>query len=134
MQRLFKLAGAVAIAASIAGCSTLNKVGADLGIPTPGPATPPPAVLPPPNTPAGQKAAEIIGKVQEEARKICRFVPTANTVAKILGTFGASTFPGLVEVASQICSVVGPPTAETFRRAKGPKKLRGVTIRGTYVR
>lgn len=88
----------------------------------------------PTTPPAGQQAAEIIGKVQEETRRICKFVPTAQTVASLLRVFGVGDVSGLLAVAQEVCKVVGTPTNAASRRATGPKKLKGVEIRGTYAR
>ena len=128
-MRSMILIAALASTLVVAGCAK-GPSGTSPVPPAPGPG---PVVIPAPDTPAGQKAAEIIGRVQEETRKICKFVPTAQTVANLLARFGVGTLGGLLEVAQQVCAVVGPPSSSAGRYA-GRKTLRGIVIRGHYVR
>lgn len=95
------------------------------------------APVPPPTTSAGQQAAEVIGKVQNTATKICGYVPTAQTVANILSALGVNSLSGLTDVAAQICSVVErskPKAAHPLARKAAPPSVAGVPIRGHFVR
>lgn len=73
-------------------------------------------------TPTGIKVATVIEKVQTETRKYCKFVPTAGTVANVLGLFGVGDYKGLVDAAKQICNAVGGPgTVQARRKSVRPQ-------------
>lgn len=123
LMKRIGIALVVASSLALGGCFLTSKE----------PGTPGTVVtLPPATTPLGQQAAEVIGKVQDYTTKACSFVPTAQTVANLLASFGVGTLAGAVDVAQQICAAVGPRTASA-RRSSAPKTLRGIPIRGYYV-
>lgn len=77
---------------------------------------------------------EVISDVQRQAVAICGFVPAAQTIASIVGTFtGTSAITSLVgNVAAGICNSV---TKKSARRGGGkPATYRGVPVRGQFVR
>lgn len=119
---LKKLAIVLALggALAVAGCKTNDTGGS--------------AIPPIPGNTVAEKTAAVIAEVQEKTRTACKFVPTATTVINLLRVFGVGDYSGITAVASEVCRVMGPPTNATARRSAGPKTLRGVEIRGTYVR
>jgi len=117
MRRIVAI-GVLAASLALAGCVT-NGTGSGTATPTP-------------TTSAGQQAAAIIGKVQSTTAQICKFVPTAQTVANILASLGVSSASQLTDVATQICSAVGP--AGSLKARRGVPTVAGVPVRGTRVR
>lgn len=82
--------------------------------------------------PDSKKVAEIIGKVQDATTKICKFVPTATTVANILGALGVGDYSQLTGVAQQICDAV---VKKSMIRANAPRpKVAGVPVKGRFVK
>ena len=95
-----------------------------------------------PSTPEITKVSETIAKVQTTARKICAFVPTANTVASILASFGVSSLTQATGIASDICNALSErklmaarPGLERMQYRKvSPPSVNGVVIQGRFVR
>jgi len=74
-----------------------------------------------------------VATVQAGAVKACSFEPTESTIESLIGKF----VPGLDSIQAmidQICKAV-TPTSLTARRARGGvPTVRGVAIRGRFVR
>lgn len=72
-----------------------------------------------------------VAQVQNTAKQICGFLPTATTVASIIATFtgGGAIVDTVGQAANGICAAI---TSKGARRG-GVAKYRGVTIRGEYV-
>lgn len=72
-----------------------------------------------------------ISQVQATAQKICRFVPTVETVAKIMA--GGSAIDTASSIANAICNAV-----TTLPLADGPgdrlPRVNGVVVKGKFVR
>lgn len=118
---------------ALGGCATTN------GLPDPGSIIG--AVgnvinnLPPTGNPAiDQKIADTIGQVQTITNRVCGFVPLAETVAGIVGTFtGTGPIVGTVSgIADMICNAVKKPGAR--RGGRLVAKVRGVPVRGQFTR
>lgn len=109
-MRSIVIAGAVAAAMALGGCSTTGG-----GIPIP--------------------SSDQVARVQEAARTYCSFVPTASTVLKIITTFTGGG--GVVDVVSAaamgICDAVTKKSLNRRGRVI-PPKFRGVTIKGKFQR
>jgi hypothetical protein len=73
----------------------------------------------------------IIGQIQEQAAKICGFLPDEGVVTKLIGFFSPDA-AGIYAMARQICNVVVVQSLEG-RRASTPR-LHGVRITGVWVR
>lgn len=86
-----------------------------------------------PDIPVSTQIDQTISQVQGIAVSICRFEPTAATVAKLIAAFtGAGPLVDTATaIAEGICNTVGKTGAR--RGARAPK-LHGVTIRGRFVR
>ena len=68
-------------------------------------------------------------QVQETAVKVCGFLPAAETVASLIAAFGGPSVPGVVnQIAAEICGAV------TRRSGRSARVVRGVAIRGQFVR
>jgi len=79
----------------------------------------------------GGTIADQIKQAQAIAQQVCGFLPTAATVA---GLFNVGLGSALA-VASAICNAVKPaPGARVARTERGTPMVRGVPIRGQFVR
>jgi len=76
----------------------------------------------------GGSLAAQIAQAQAIAQQVCRFLPTAATVA---GLFNAG-IGSAIEVANAVCAAVTPQPGA--RVARGVPVVRGVPIRGQFVR
>lgn len=74
----------------------------------------------------------VIAQIQATATRVCGFLPTAQTVAGIIGTLtGTGPVVGIVgDVAQAICTAV---TKKGLRAGQKPV-LRGIRIEGRFVR
>lgn len=73
-----------------------------------------------------------ITEIQAVTRQICSFVPTAQTVARILSALGVPGISVVSDVAGQICAAV--TTAPLADGGPRQAKVNGVVIRGKFVR
>lgn len=122
MRKIAILAVIGVVAVSVTGCKTTG--------------TPAPVVAPTPSKELN-KIADTIAKVQTTTKKICSYVPTANTVAQIASAFGASYFKEATSIAMDICTAMESRKLLArhplgYPRA-APPSVRGVPIRGRYV-
>lgn len=88
-------------------------------------------------TPTPGQVDQAITKAQEFTRQLCGFVPTANTIANLLKVFGVNSVADLTAIAQQVCTAVAPiasTKSSRKRMAVAPPTVRGVPIRGTFVR
>lgn len=99
-----KLLAAAALSLMLVGCNTTG------GVPAPSP---------------------IISQIQEQAKKICGFLPDEGVVTKLIGFFSPDA-AGIYSMARSICNVVVMENL-SGRRASTPR-LHGVRITGTWVR
>lgn len=107
---------AVAISLSIVGCTTMPP-----GIPFP--------VLP-----GGGDPGAIVTQVQTTAQQICRFVPTAETILGVIGTFTTVPFAGLAtQAADAICAAVNRAGVSRGGKRIVPR-VNGIAIKGKFVR
>ena len=126
MKKIYVLAIVGLVAATVAGCKTTGS-------------TPPsaaPVVAPVPSKELN-KIADTIAKVQTTTKKICSYVPTADTVASTAAAFGASYFKEATSIAMDICTAMESRKLLArhplgYPRA-APPSVRGVPIRGRYV-
>lgn len=76
-----------------------------------------------------------ITAAQNAAVSICKFLPTAQTVAGILSTFVPSAVPGVTvanQVAAAICNAVSRKSLT--KGATPTPRVNGVVVRGSFVR
>ena len=108
MRKLF-LSGVFAM--SLAGCATTGGV-------------------------APTDITSFIAQVQATTSAVCAFVPTAETVAGIIGAVTGPAGAGIVAtasgIASAICSAVAPPKASGRLRAAQPT-VAGVAVHGRFL-
>lgn len=78
----------------------------------------------------GASIGNVIAETQSIATQICRFVPTAQTVANILSA-GNPALQTAGSIASAICNAV---SATTARRGAVAPNVAGVRIAGHFVR
>lgn len=74
-----------------------------------------------------------IAQVQSITTSACKFLPTAQTVANIIATFtgSQSVVATASAIANSICNAV---TAKSVRRGATRPMVRGVVLRGQFVR
>lgn len=77
--------------------------------------------------------SDTIAQIQNAAVTACAFLPTAATVANIIGTLaGVGTETNLAgNVAAQICAAVAPPKSAKLKA--GVPTVNGVVIHGKFV-
>jgi len=81
-------------------------------------------------TPTTGQISEKVKQIQDYTRLACSFVPTIGTVANILSSGAAAP---AITIANDICiAVTTAPLADGPRR--GPPHVRGVIIKGRFVR
>lgn len=94
--------------------------------------------LPPTGNPAiDQKIASAISEVQRITNQVCGFVPLAETVAGIVGTFtGTGPIIGAASgIADMICRSVKKPGARRGATRTGVYgHVRGVAVKGNFTR
>lgn len=79
-----------------------------------------------------QRINDTIAQIQGITASVCRFLPTAQTVANILATFTGTT--ATVDIANAIAnSICGAVTAKAARPGGAPPTVRGVIIHGDRV-
>jgi hypothetical protein len=80
--------------------------------------------------------SSFIAQVQATTSAVCSFVPTAETVASIIGAVTGPSGAGIVAttngIASAICDAVAPVKAAGKLRATIPT-VAGVTIHGKFL-
>ena len=79
-------------------------------------------------TPANIDAT--IAQIQSVTQTVCRFAPTAGTIANIIDALGVTGAGAVGDIANQICNAV---TKVGARRGAFPT-VKGVRIRGAFVR
>lgn len=70
-----------------------------------------------------------VSAVQQDAVKICGFLPTAETILNIFAS-GNTVYVSASIIANAICAAV---TAKSARRGSAPT-VNGVVVHGTFVR
>lgn len=73
---------------------------------------------------------EVVNKIQSETRRICKFIPTAVTIASLLRV---TSFAQVLNIATDICAAVVIAPKSEGPGAPGPR-LRGVVLKGHYVK
>lgn len=75
---------------------------------------------------------QTIAQVQQVAAQVCGYLPTIQTVAGILSTFtnAGSAVASAASIGQQICAAVAPKSI----RKRGLPMVRGVVVRGTFIR
>lgn len=86
----------------------------------------------PPVSPAVTTVVGVLPQnVQDAAVKACGYLPTAQTIAQLIAAFGGPSVPGIAtQIANEICAVVAQPRA----RRRGAATVRGIQVRGRFVR
>lgn len=99
---------ALVLAASLAGCAT---------------------------TPTSTTTAAVVTQVQQATVAACGFLPVASVVANVIASFaGGSSVVGIVEqVAQEICTAAASLKSARLRGQRAPL-VRGVPLRGQFVR
>lgn len=83
-----------------------------------------------PGAPAGS-VTSIVTQVQRVTRQVCGFVPVAKTIVGIFSAGGGSA----LGIAQEICNAVtNNPMTEGPRGGRTVPKVRGVAVRGQFVR
>lgn len=111
----FALIACLALGLGLAGCATTTD-------PTTGQTT---TTL----DPTGVQAT--ISKVQTVTATLCRFIPTAATVAGILTKGSPNTIASAETIANAICSALAPAQSA---RLRGAPMVDGVVIHGTFLK
>ncbi len=103
-------AGVAAASISLGGCATLGTAPTDI--------------------------TSFIGQIQATTAAVCAFVPTAETVASVIGAVGGPAGVGIVAtangIASAICAAVAPAKQAGRLRATVPT-VAGVVIHGKFL-
>lgn len=80
-----------------------------------------------------EKVNQVVTQVQTVSKQVCSYVPTAQSVARILSALGVGYVSAAADVAGQICAAV-----TTAPLADGPgdhkPRVAGVIVRGKFVR
>jgi hypothetical protein len=73
-------------------------------------------------------------QVRDAAVKVCGYLPAAETVAQLIAAFGGPSVPGIAsQIAAEICGAVTKPRQAGLRAAARPS-VRGVAVKGKFVR
>lgn len=117
-MKVLRMLIAGAALALLAACAASIPAGSPTGTPT---------------TPGtiGDQTQAVIKQVQDVATNVCRFVPTAATVAGIIATFtgGGGVSDTVTQVANAICAAVSSKSAVRGR----PVRVNGVIVKGYRV-
>ncbi len=81
--------------------------------------------------PSPTQVQDTITQIQAITTQVCKFAPTAATVANIIDALGLHGAGAVGDIANQICSAV---TKVGATRHGGSPKVAGVRIRGKFVR
>lgn len=86
-------------------------------------------------TGGGGSLSSTITQIRDAARALCKFEPTVNTVAELLGAFGVPGVAAVPVISTKICAAVSlNPMTEGPRGGRTVPKVDGVPIRGKFVR
>lgn len=97
---------------------------------------PPPTPSAPLPSTGNAQIDQVVSQAQQIAINICKFKPTADTVAGIFFS-GNPIYQTASGIASAICAAVNPSTAKMGARRGGPlaaPTVAGVRIEGQFVR
>jgi hypothetical protein len=83
----------------------------------------------------GATTSQLITDVETAAVSVCKFLPTAETVAGIIAV-GSPALATASSIASAICAAVGPPhtTGTASVRVATIPRVAGVLVHGQFVR